>query len=214
MRARRSGMSAGRANFAVALGAGLTLAVVLVVAAPVQARGLSASRAAAPAQAMSRRPGSAKLDASHAALERLAGDYSRVVKFLGQSGAAAAPSYGTATFSVVLGGRFIVERSKDVVFGRPIEGLRIYGYDDETKQYEMARTYTMSTAITMMKGASSDGGRTIDYTGETENPGMGTVALRARLHWASPNRFSVTMSMIGPGGKEIPFQETIYTRKK
>lgn len=214
MRARRSGRLAGKVGITPAMGAGVALVVALLTTAPLLARARSARRAAMPPQASSHGRGAARLDAPHEALARLAGNYSRVVKFLGQSGATAAPSYGTATFSVVLGGRFILERSRDVVFGRPIDGLRIYGYDDATKQYEMTRAYTMSTALTTMKGTSSDGGRTIDYTGETENPGMGTVRLRARLHWTNQNQFSVTMAMIGPGGKDIPFQETIYTRKK
>jgi Protein of unknown function (DUF1579) len=157
---------------------------------------------------------SVKMDAEHAELARLAGEYNRAVKFLGQTGAAAAPSSGTCKISVVLGGRFLMEESHDTVFGKPVDGLRIYGYNDATKQYEMARMYTMSNAITMMKGASSDGGKTIDYTGEAGTAGMGRMALRAKLHVVNDNEFTVTMSTAGANGKDMPFQETIYTRKR
>ncbi|MDE3135900.1 MAG: DUF1579 family protein [Acidobacteriota bacterium] len=156
----------------------------------------------------------AKLSAPHETLAKLEGHYGRVVKFVGQTGATAKPSTGTSTFSAVLGGRFILERSKDVVFGRPVEGLRIYGYNDATKQYEMARMYTMSTGITMMKGTSGDDGETIEYAGETYSTGAGDVPLYARLHWDSENQFTVTMSTTGKDGKQMPFQETIYTREK
>jgi hypothetical protein len=154
------------------------------------------------------------LSAPHEALARLAGRFDRVVKFVGQTGAAGKPSSGTSTFSAVLGGRFILEKSKDVVFGRPVEGLRIYGYNDATNQYEMARMYTMSTGITMMTGTSSDAGKTIEYAGETYTRGVGKIPLYARLHWDSENQFTVTMSTKGKNGERKPFQETIYTREK
>lgn len=157
---------------------------------------------------------SAKPGAPQASLAKLAGEYNRIVLFVGQTGAAAAPSSGTAKISVVLGGRFILEESMDTVFGRPVEGLRLYGYNNVTKQYEMARMYTMSTGITMMKGTSSDGGKTIDFSGETDTSGMAKMPLHAHFRQVDDDQFVVTLSTAGPDGKESPFQETTYTRKK
>ena len=153
-------------------------------------------------------------DAEHTSLAKLAGEYDRVVKFVGQQGAMAQPSSGTSKFSVVLGGRFVLEESHDVVFGKPVDGLRIYGYNDATKQYEMARMYTMSNAITMMKGASSDGGKTIEFNGETDTRATNGMPLRAQFRQTDDDHFSVTMSTTGTDGKDAPFQETDYTRKK
>ncbi len=154
-------------------------------------------------------------DAEHAILAKLAGNYDRVIKFVGQTGAMAQPSSGTCTFSLELGGRFIVEKSHDVVFGRPVDGLRIYGYNDATKEYEMARMYTMSNAITLMKGTSSDEGKTIDYVGEaTGMRAAGAAPLRAKFVRVDADQFTVTMSTTDASGKDMPFQETIYTRKK
>ncbi|MGB6483376.1 MAG: DUF1579 family protein [Candidatus Acidiferrales bacterium] len=148
-------------------------------------------------------------DAEHSALVKLVGEYDRVIKFLGQTGATAQPSSGTCTFSVELGGRFIVEKSHDVVFGRPVDGLRIYGYNDTTKQYEMARMYTMSNGITLMKGTSSDGGKTIEFSAEASK-----MPLRAHFRQIDEDHFSVTMATTDANGKDMPFQETDYTRKK
>jgi hypothetical protein len=157
---------------------------------------------------------SAKPGAPQASLAKLAGEYNRVIQFVGQTGVAAAPSSGTAKISAVLGGRFVLEESMDTVFGRPVEGLRLYGYNNVTKQYEMARMYTMSTGITMMKGTSSDGGKTIDFSGETDTSGMAKMALHAHFHQVDEDQFVVTLSTAGPDGKESAFQETTYTRKK
>jgi hypothetical protein len=145
-------------------------------------------------------------------LAKLAGEYTRIIKFVGQGDVP--PFTGTAKFSVVLGGKFVLEESSDTVFGRPVEGMRIYGYDDAARQYQMARMYTMSTAITMMKGVSSDGGSTIDFTGETETSAAGKTPLHARLRRLSDDQFVVTLSTVGKDGKDSPFQETDYTRKK
>jgi hypothetical protein len=206
---------AGRAGIGAGLAVGLAIGLALgnVGARPAQAKRNAPNHANGGAQAM-RQKQAAKLSEPHEALAKLEGHYSRVVKFVGQTGAAAKPSTGTSTFSAVLGGRFILETSKDVVFGRSVEGLRIYGYNDATKRYEMARMYTMSTDITMMKGTSSDDGKTIEYVGETYSPGAGNMPLYARLHWDSENQFAVTMSTTGKDGKQMPFQETIYTREK
>ncbi|HEU5409911.1 MAG TPA: DUF1579 family protein [Candidatus Acidoferrales bacterium] len=153
----------------------------------------------------------AATSASHTELMKLAGDYDRTVKFLGQTGAMAAPSQGTCKITVVLGGRFLMEESHDTVFGKPVDGLRIYGYNDATKQYEMARMYTMSNAITLMKGTSSDGGKTIDYEGGAA--GTGNATLHAKLERVNDDEFTVTMSATDASGKDAPFQETIYKRK-
>jgi hypothetical protein len=153
-------------------------------------------------------------DAQHAALGRLTGEWDRTIKFVGQQGAMAQPSSGTCTFSVELGGRFIVEKSHDVVFGRPVDGLRIYGYNEATGQYEMARMYTMSNGITLMKGASNDGGKSIDFHGETGTGGGKSMAMRALFRQTDEDHFSVTMATVGADGKNTPFQETDYARKK
>jgi hypothetical protein len=155
---------------------------------------------------------STKFPTPQESLTKLAGEYTRIIKFVGQGNAA--PSTGSAKISAVLGGKFILEESSDTVFGRHVEGMRIYGYDDAAKQYQMVRMYTMSTAITTMNGTSNDGGKTIDFTGEAETSGAGKTPLHAHLRRMSNDQFAVTLSTIGPDGKESPFQETDYTRKK
>ena len=149
-----------------------------------------------------------------AALAKLAGEYDRTIKFLGPAGGGMPSFSGTAKISVVLGGRFLLEESTDTVMGQKVEGLRLYGYNNATKQYEMARMYTMSPAITTLSGTSSDDGKTIDYSGSTDNAGASKSPLHAKLRIVSDDEFEVTMSTTGEGGKDAPFQSTTYRRKK
>jgi hypothetical protein len=71
----------------------------------------------------------------------------------------------------------------------------------------------MSTAILKLTGTSSDGGKTIDYTGATDEP-SGKLPLHARVHQIDDDNFVVTLYSNGPDGKEAAFQETAYARKK
>lgn len=142
-------------------------------------------------------------------LAKRAGNYTRVIKFVGQPG----EWKGTSKISVILGGRFIMEENHDMVMGRPVEGIRILGYDDASKRYEMISMYTMSTAITKFTGTSTDGGKTVGYSATSSEP-QGPAPLHALIRQVNDNEFVVTLSTRGPDGKDKPFQETTYTREK
>lgn len=142
-------------------------------------------------------------------LAKRAGSYTRVIKFVGQPG----EWKGTSKISVILGGRFILEQNRDTVMGKPVEGTRIFGYDDSTKQYEMISMYTMSTAITKFTGTSADGGKTVEYAAMSSEP-QGQAELHALVKQVDDNHFVVTLSAKGPDGQFKPFQETSYTRIK
>ena len=143
-----------------------------------------------------------------------AGEYTRTVKFVAQPNADANASTGTSKISVALGGRFIVEENNDTVFGRPVSGTRIYGFNNSTKQYEAVWMYTGSTAMIFLTGTSSDGGKTVDFSGMTQNLRGGKVPLHATMRQIDDNQFVVTLMSTGADGKEAAFQETTYTRKK
>jgi uncharacterized protein DUF1579 len=147
-------------------------------------------------------------------LAKRAGEYTRTVKFVAQPNADANASSGTSKISVALGGRFIVEENNDTVFGRPVSGTRIYGFNNITKQYEAVSMYTGSTAMIFLTGTSSDGGKTIDLTGATQNLRSEKVPLHAVIRQVDDNQFVVTLMSTGADGKEAAFQETTYTRKK
>jgi hypothetical protein len=191
--------------------AGIALGAILLIPAQAFAQDKSPAQPDNAAHAAPSAGDSTKSGTPQASLAKIAGDYTRIIKFTGQPDVA--PSMGTAKISVVLGGKFILEESTDTVFGQSVEGMRIYGYNDAAKQYEMARMNTMSTAITMMKGTSKDGGKTIDFTGETDS-GRGKTPLHAQLRQVNENQFVVTLFTTGPDGKESAFQETDYARKR
>jgi hypothetical protein len=147
-------------------------------------------------------------------LAKRAGEYTRTVKFVAQPNADANASSGTSKISVALGGRFIVEENNDTVFGRPVSGTRIYGFNNTTKQFEAVSMYTGSTAMIFLTGTSGDGGKTIDLSGVTQNLRGEKVPLHAVIRQVDDSQFVVTLMTTGADGKEAAFQETTYTRKK
>jgi hypothetical protein len=147
-------------------------------------------------------------------LAKRVGEYTRTIKFVGQPNADANASSGTSKISVALGGRFIVEDNNDTVFGRPVSGTRIYGFNNITNQYEAVWMYTGSTAMIFLTGASSDGGKTVDLTGGTQNVRGEKVPLHAIIRQVDDSQFVVTLMSTGADRKEAAFQETTYTRKK
>jgi Protein of unknown function (DUF1579) len=183
----------------------VTTAATLVLSMPAFTQGHQEKRGANVEQAASpSTPG-----APQEFLAKRAGEYSRAIKFLGQPG----EWTGTSKISVILGGRFLLEENHDTVFDRPVEGMRIFGYNNATKQYEMVSMYTMSTAITKLIGTSVDGGKTVEYAGTSDEP-RGKVPLHAQVRQIDDDHFVVTLSSTGPDGQDMPFQETTYTRKK
>jgi hypothetical protein len=156
----------------------------------------------------------AKPGPEQAFLAKRAGEYTRTVKFVAQSNADANASTGTATISVTLGGRFMVEENTDTVFGRPVSGTRIYGYNNITKQYEAVWMYTMSTAMLFLTGTSPDGGKTIDLTGLSQNHRGDKIPIHATIRQVDDDQFVVTLMSTGADGKEAAFQQTTYSRKK
>jgi hypothetical protein len=189
----------------------LLLLFLTSTAAPAQESSTQKSGAApgVPAAADATKPG-----AEHAFLAKRAGDYTRTVKFVAQPNADANAPTGTAKISVTLDGRFIVEENTDTVFGRPVSGTRIYGYNNITKQYEAVWMYTMSTAMMFLTGTSPDGGKTIDLTGMSQNHRGDKIPIHATIRQIDDDQFVVTLMTTGADGKEAEFQETTYTRKK
>ena len=88
---------------------------------------------------------------AHERLMKLAGKYSFVTKFVSSEGAAPETT-GEATFTSLLGGRFLLQEEKGSMFGQPFETRKTYGYNAGTKRYEGLWIYTGSTAMMALSG--------------------------------------------------------------
>ncbi len=145
----------------------------------------------------------------HKQLAKRAGDYTVTSKFE-MPGAPPVESSGTAKITTVLDGRFLLEENTGSSMGMPIAGMRVYGYNNGMKKYEATWVYTMSTAILMMTGTSTDDGKTVNYTGSFESGVGAKEALDITIHQIDDDHFVVRLGS-GAGG---PVLEETYSRKK
>jgi hypothetical protein len=149
-----------------------------------------------------------------AALAKLAGEYATVTRFLAKAGEAGPESKGSAKFTSVLDGRFLLEESTGEQFGKPVKARKIYGYNNAAKRYESAWVYTGSTAIMTLQGSSSDGGKTIQWNATVAQANDSTMDLVVTMKRIDDDRFTVELTSKRANGAARSTLETTYTRQK
>jgi len=152
--------------------------------------------------------------AVHRELTKRAGVYSTRSRFIAQPGAQAEESAGTAVISMVLGGRFLLEEIVGGMMGQAFQGIRLWGYNSQSMQYETVWTYTLSTAMLMLAGTSSDAGKTVTYGAAVEDAKGAKQVLTVVTRQMDDEQFIVEMKRRAADGKEGASLVTTYTRKK
>lgn len=148
----------------------------------------------------------------HAQLMKRAGSYT-TVETLTTTGQPQQQSKGEATLKAILGGRFLEEENSGDSFGQPYEGLRLYGYNNGSNQYEAIWIYNGSTAFLVLDGTSDDNGKTVRYSGAFLGPGGQRQNLRVTITQQDDDHFTVKLMGEAPGGA-MSTLETVYTRSK
>ena len=150
----------------------------------------------------------------HAALEKLVGEYTTTIQFRAKAGEVGQQSNGSAKFTSVLDGRFVLEDSTGEQFSKHFKARKIYGYNNAAKRYESAWMYTGSTAIMTLQGSSADGGKTIQWKATVAQADDKTMNLLITMKRIDDDRFAVELISKSPDGAAGPTLETTYTRKK
>jgi hypothetical protein len=168
-------------------------------------------------------PGAAEMEAwmkaatpgePHAQLAKMAGEWS-VHSAWAQAPGQEMESTGTARFETILGGRFVTQKADGTMMGMPFEGFGVAGYDNLKKQYVSVWLDSMGTMVMICHGTSTDGGKTITYKSEMQNPVDGKV-IPLRLVETFVSDDVHTMEMYNPGkdGQEMRSMKLTYTRVK
>jgi Protein of unknown function (DUF1579) len=155
-----------------------------------------------------------ELDREHQELARLAGEYTTESKFWLKPGDEPMMSKGTAKLTSVLQGLFLLEENAGTQFGQPIQGLRLYGYNNVTKCYEASWSYSMSPAIMKMTGTRKGEGKPIEWEGSFTDESGKKQTLYVITRLMDGNHFVVELFGKTDDGKKGPTLETTYARKK
>jgi hypothetical protein len=150
----------------------------------------------------------------HLDLMRLVGEYSTKDTFYMPGAEAPVISDGAATIKSEMGERFLVEHNNGAYMGEPYAGLRIYGFNNGSKQYEGVWTYSASTSVMSLSGTTKDDGKSIDFTANFKDDTTGqAMSLAVTLKMLDPDHFQVELKSTMPNGSPGPRVVTTYTRK-
>ena len=149
----------------------------------------------------------------HEALAKTVGTYDLAIRSWNAPGAAPVDSTGTATRSMALGGRVMVEDMQSEMYGQPFNGHGMHGYDNVTGKHWSTWNDSMSTGLMVAEGNCDDAGA-CSFTGSWNDPvTRARVTARMTTKWSSPNVEVFEMHGPGPDGKEMKMMEITYTKR-
>jgi hypothetical protein len=150
--------------------------------------------------------------APHKALASEVGTYSMKVKSWQAPGSPAMEDTGTATRTMTLDGRVLVEDVTGTMMGAPFTGHGMTGFDNVTGKYWSTWNDSMSTGLILSMG-SCDAKRTCTFTG-TFNDAVKKAPVKSRLtsRWTNPTTEVFEMYAPAKDGKEMKMMEITYTK--
>lgn len=149
----------------------------------------------------------------HAALAKGVGSYDLSIRSWAKPGAPSTTETGTATRSMMLGGRVLTEQVEAKMYGQPFTGHGMVGYDNVSGKWWNTWNDSMSTGLMVSEGDCDDKGA-CSFTGSWNDPvTKGKVTARMTSRWTSPTTEVFEMYGPGPDGKEFRMMEMTYTRR-
>jgi hypothetical protein len=149
----------------------------------------------------------------HAKLTKLAGTWDVVTTMEG-AGMPPNKTNETSTITSELGGRFVHEKSKGEMMGRPVESFKMWGYNRGSKKYEGSWAWTMNTSVLHVDGESKDGGKTIDWNAWYQATPDHREEFKVHYIFTDDDHFTVKLDGGKmPDGSPGPVMTSVYTRK-
>ena len=123
-------------------------------------------------------------------------------------------SDGTASYEMILGGRYLKSTFKSSVMGMPMEGFGVDGYDNATQEYLSAWMDNFGTGIMYLKGKMDEATKSVIYNGTSVDPITGKdIPVKTITKNIDDDHSTMEMYMI-TDGKEVKSMHVEYTRVK
>lgn len=192
----------------------LFAALALVVAAPGTAQEPSPDSPEAMKAMMEAFEKYAALGPQHRGLAKRAGTWKVKATFWAAPGAPPVSSDGTSEASLIMDGRFVMEKFEMATPDGPFKGLGIVGFDNIKGTYQSVWIDMMSTGVMLAEGRGDDAARSIDYRGEEPDPvAWGYKPYRSVETWLNDTTRRLETFENTPDGGEFKVMELLYTRK-
>jgi hypothetical protein len=148
----------------------------------------------------------------HEFLKSMAGSWKAVTKSWMGPGEPQV-SEGTATRTMILGGRYLKDEFKSTFMDKPFEGFGVTGYDLFKKEFVGTWSDTFGTGILMSRGKIDASGKVMTMTGSYDDPVTGekkTMKEVTKILGPDQHVFEIWETQ---GGKEVKSMEITYTRQ-
>lgn len=149
----------------------------------------------------------------HAALAAAVGDYDLAIRSWDTPDAPPSEETGTATRSMILDGRVMVEQVQAKMHGQPFNGHGMTGYDNVSGKWWSTWNDSMSTGVMVSEGDCDEHG-SCTFAGSWNDPITNSkVNARFTNRWTGPTTEVFEMYGPGPDGEEYKMMEMTYTKR-
>jgi hypothetical protein len=188
-------------------------ALALATALPVLAQDAPSKMSPEQAAMMQAYQQAGALGPQHAALAKTAGNYDLTIRSWEAPGAPPTVETGTATRTMILGGRVLAEEAHSQMHGQPFTGHGMQGYDNVSGKSWSTWNDSMSTGLMVSEGTCDDKGA-CTFNGSWNDPvTKGKINARMTTRWTSPTVEVFEMYAPGPDGKEAKMMDITYTKR-
>ncbi len=150
----------------------------------------------------------------HADLASSVGEYDLAIRGWDAPGAQPTSDKGTATRSMILDGRVMVEQVKASIHGQAFTGHGMVGYDNVSGKWWQTWNDSMSTGIAVSQGDCDEHASCTFKRSWNDPVTKKAVDSRFTSRRTSPTTEVFEMYGAGANGKEFKMMEMTYTRKK
>ncbi|MCX6169776.1 MAG: DUF1579 domain-containing protein [Ignavibacteriales bacterium] len=123
-------------------------------------------------------------------------------------------SEATATYQMVLGGRYLHGSFKGNMMGMPFEGMELDAYDNATKEYISVWVDNMGTGVMYMKGKLDEKTGDVVYMGTMVEPISGKDQMEKTVMKRIDDDHQQMLMFMIDGEKEIKTMQIDYVRVK
>ena len=152
---------------------------------------------------------------NHKLLASMTGDWAFVNRMWMDPAGPPTESNGTASYMMLLDGRFLVGHYQGTMMGMEFDGRGVTGYDNTTKQFQSVWLDNFGTMMMFMTGTYDPTAKAFTYLSEMADPVAPATRIKIRevIRLESPDRHTMEWYETR-GGKEMKTMEIVYTRKK
>ncbi len=151
---------------------------------------------------------------NHALLKFRVGSWDAKVKMWMQPGTPPMESPATSEATMVMDGRYVVEKVQGTFNGMPFEGIATIAYDNGLKKFVSTWIDNMGTGIMFAEGSYDAGKKSFSYSAKSTDPMTNkTISTRSVERIIDDNTWVVEMYGPAPDGKEFQMMEITYHRK-